>query len=529
MILLQKPKKCDFHYLVAIVAGSIGLITASSGGATLSTQPPAPVVSFNLVTVSEQEGLKMLLKQIDAAGGEKVATLAVLDKALAKLGRPTKLRGVVQFMRAKALDGSQEANMAMAAIVESVRLLPDHSAPLIAASEIYTFSGEPGIAADYLIRATQKDPAAARQIDAYEIDALIGRLESANDHRRVGKVSDTLLNIGWVGRDLTSGSSLARDAIKRRMSEGDVEGARALIPKLIVPADSRALLSLRAYQALWPDLEAWGGPKLRRQWKVYLDEARARWIASSSADSTRDYVAALAEARHDQTLIREILPILSEVADEDHFGMVFVVAPLARALVRQNQLDQAREMLDAAEKVWPLGSEANALNITLTRARVLLNTDRPAEALTMSEKALAEAKKWGEQINGSAVSAMHAYRACALHELGRTADAAESITITLTGGPILATEVYLCLDDVSAARQVLLNALKRPGQREDVIRYLQLDEPDYGSGKYSLKTRARLEELKKDSTLASELSKYGRVLPYELREGAPLEMSVTPL
>lgn len=517
---LTHCKRCFARGLLRVSAAmAMAMALPSASGANV---PQASLTDLlDVASPSEREGFIRLLKQVAEANGDRSATLKILDEAIAELRQPTKMRGLVQFYRAGLLNSDDEELLAGAAIEESIRLLPEHSAPLIAASEIYTFSGKPGMAADYLIRAGQKDPAAVRRVDNYEIDALIGRLREARDLRRIGALSDMLLGIGWTGRDLSSSSSLARDAIKRRLADGDVVGARALVEKLVVPSDSRDLLYVREYEPLWPDIEKWAGPMLERQWEIYLTEARARWAASKDASATREYVSALVSARHDATLIRDILPMFSERFDDDQFEMVFVVAPLAGALARQDRWGDVWNLFARAEKYWPMGSDANALNIPLSKARFLLSEDRPADALVQLDLALADAVKRRTEVNSGALAAMHSYRACALHELGRPSEAAGSIAAAISQGPVHAAETYVCLGDLATARQSLLSALKLVAERESAIRYLQVSEPRTGSGKYSRKIHARSEALKKDPALLAELSKYGRVLTNRLSDGAP--------
>ena len=489
---------------------------------------PLPV-PHEIALPSERELLKNLFAQMSAAGDEQASKLRALDAALVKLPYPTKLRGFVQFFRAQILISNSEEPQAMAAINESIRLLPNYSAPLIVASNIYTFSGEAGLGADFLLRACQIDPASVRRIQDYEINALIGRLESNRDRRRVGLLSDRLLQIGWIGEEIGSSSALATHAIKWQLDAGNLPAARALVHKLILPLHSRSLLVDKAYQQIWPEIEKAFGPKQERQWAIYLDEARKRWTASNHDASTQEYVSALIMAGHQDTLIRSVLPMFEKVAADDQFRLVFVVAPLAGALAHKDRWDEVDKLFDRAEKTWPLGSDANALNVTANRAKYLLHAGRPAEALAEINLAIADALTWKTEVGSSPLASMHFHKACALHELGRTAQAQDSIAIAINHSPVLAARLHLCLDDLGAARQALINGLKAPTEREHVIDFLQISEGGVYASAFSRRSQTRWQALQQDPQLRAETSKYGRVLPYRMADGAPAEKTEAEL
>lgn len=520
--------KKDSHHLVTHrfrpLRSFLALLAMSSAALPAAAQQGSLPDPFEIALPSERYVLRDLVSKLSGPEDGQAAQLSVLDAALARLSQPTKLRGFVQFLRADTLDTNEEYASAMAAISESVRLLPDHSAPLIAATNIYTFSNQPGLGADFLLRASQKDPESVRLIDDYEINALMGRLMLHRDRRRLGMLSDRLLEINWVGQDLGSSSALAEDAIKRRLENGDVTGARALVPRLVVPSHSRSLLTMNAYRRIWPDIEKWSGAKLERQWAIYLKEASNRWKASKGARASRDYVRALGMAGHDRILIRDLLPLFEKVDADEDFRMVFVVAPLAAALARENRWDEVEALFARAEKIWPLGSDANALNIAANRASHLLQAGRPGEALTKMNLAIGDASKWGTGVNRDALGAMHRNRACALFELGRGSEAGLSSGMAINVGPTSAAALHLCSGNMAAARHALLEGLKSETERESVIGFAQLSEDRPHAGPYARKIQARREALKKDPKLRSEIAKYGRVLPFRLADGAPPEV-----
>ena len=501
-----------------IIILQAALLASSPAHAELMP-PPEQVALPN-----EQQIVVDVSDQLNQVSDNKAA-LIVLDRALGRLHEPTKLRGYVQYFRAPwLLDQGRHAE-SVEAISESIRLLPGYSGPLITASQIYTYAGRPSEAADFLLRAIQLDPKEARKVDSYEVDALLGRLNIAGDDRRAETVGEKLLGIGWVGTDLDTSSNLALKAIKKKTAEGDIEGARSFVPKLVSPDHSRTLLVNNAYRQIWPDVERWAGQRLETQWPIYLNEARSRWKASNSPDTLGPYVRALLMAGHDDTLIAEALPILTGKLDPgEDYDLLFVAASVGRALARKGRWQDLNNLYAALDKVWPLGSDVNALNLAANRPNWLLHQGFYADALKAVDLAITEAKSHGTDVNADAIAGMYLTRACTLHQLHRDADARVSANVALPALRARHTAyLYLCLDDRRSAKQSLMSALANPDRRDDVLLYLQKDGTLPPQSEYGRMMRKREEALCSDPELASEAQKYGRILPYSLAGSAPKE------
>jgi tetratricopeptide (TPR) repeat protein len=521
---------------------SLALVSAAalSIASSASATPAVPAAEHALVPESavgakylppldrvaqpdEQPVLDELAKGL--AEGNEASLVPVMDAALKQLREPTELRGLVQFYRAGALLAENRHPEAIEAIEESIRLLPGYSGPLLAAASVYAYANQPSRGADYLLRASNVDPDTVRRIDDYEVNNLVRRLTFAGDRHRVEALSDRLLEIGWIGSSLDSRSSLAVAAIERRISDGDVSGAKALIPKLLVPAHSYGLLVDKEFSAIWPDIETWAGTKLERQWEIYLREARDRWSASRDTDVVLDYTRALIAAGHDRTVIREILPLfykkLNETQDQQ---LQFVVSSVAGALGREGRSEDAERLFERAQQVWPLRpGNPNALNVTANWGRYLHLAGKHARALEKIETALELARQW--EVNPDAIVAMQHYRACILHELGRGSEAGMSMLVAAAGKP--ADDVaglYLCTGNYEAARRTLVEGLESPEHRRGVLLFVQKSSAPSPRSEYGRKMEALIDRLKADPAVLAPVEKYGRVLPFSLREGAPAEL-----
>ena len=514
------------------------LLVASSVGATqptdqideqldLSDSTPAGPRYFpapeDFTGPGEQALLTGLTRSFAEQGATK-RTLLTLDEALGELPRPSKLRGVVQFMRSGFLIASNREAEAIDAIEESIRLLPGYSAPLLSAASAYAYANEPGKGTDYFLRAAEVDPQSVRKVDDYEVDNLMRRLNVARDERRARMLSDRLLEIGWVGSSLKSRSDLARTAIEQRIEDNNVAAAKALIPKLLVPAHTYELLIDKKYSAIWPDLEAWAGPRLENQWATYLREARDRWAPSKDVVATRDYLAALRAAGHDRTTIRDILPVferkLDPVRDNE---LQFVVAGVANALANEGRWNEVQALFAKAQDVWPLERKnVNSMNIAANWASNLLFEGKYEQALQRMDVALDLARQW--EINPDAVGQMYAYRACALHQMKRDSEAGVSIGIaSAVGFPNDLAYLHLCTGDRVAARQVLLDGLKSETGRGRVLAFMQKTSSRAVDSEYGRRLRAEIDQVKANPEILAEVQKYGRILPYSEGDGAPSE------
>lgn len=507
---------------------AVAAVMAPANAAAAASRIPSPSALYipRLEEFASPSELALLNAAMEASRNSESAEggLSALDHLLEKIAEPTQFRGFVQLMRADALSRLGRSPEAIQAIEESIRLLRGFSAPLIHAAMIHGFANEPAKAADFLLRAAELDPDSVRKVDDYEISAILGGLNYAGETARLGAVSDRLLQIGWVGSRLGSQSSLASDAIERRLNEGDLVGARSLVSKLLVPANSYRLLSQRDFMAVWPDIERWGGPKLSSQWALYLGEARERWAASKSIDTVQDYANALLSGRHYESVIRDVYPMLLGKLDRyESQDLIFVISGVASALAMKGRWDDADALFERTQKVWPLGSTPNAINIAGNRARYLLFSGKLDEALRYADLALAEGIK--KKVNPSALTTMHYTRACILHQLGRMDEADVSTRLALTRAyPGTAANLHLCRGDDKAAKRALLQGLKDPTRRESVIAFVQPDDnEELLPSKYAHWMATRRAVLTADPELRSAIEEHGRILPFTLHEGAPTE------
>ena len=471
----------------------------------------------------------MLAPMLRAGIGEGEAAvmkaMATLDAALARLPRPTRLRGFVQMLRAQGLMSANRPAAARAAADESVRLLPESGSPLLVSAIVAAYSGDSARAADDLLSASRLDPGALGDADAYEIENIIDRLDVDDEEGRLHALAERLLDIGWIGGRVETRSNLAMRAIAGQIGRGDEAAALANVARLIVPRHARLLLIDNRYRALWPEIERRGGIRLEKMWQLYISEAAARFRGDQRPDSRRSYVRARAAANHHDALVAEILPLLSGPLDADRDVDLIEIAPyVARALARRGQWEEADAIFERMLRTWPLGSMANAITLALNRAILVYMRGGAREGAAAIDAVMADARNWGGQVNKSVWGAMHHARACALHLVGEAASAAASRNIAAASESVDdVADLHLCFGDFEAARAALLGGLEEETQRIDVIAYVQpmADVPLPSAWARELADRRR--RLAADPLVLAAVARHGRVLPFSLSAGAPPE------
>ena len=124
--------RSSFASVLALALAGLG----APARAQISLPPPADATE------------QALLPEVGALLGSGHADLAKLDALLARLPRPTPLRGMVQLARGVMLNQPDRVAEATMAAEEAARLLPEQPGPKLLLSAILTFAGEPRRAAD---------------------------------------------------------------------------------------------------------------------------------------------------------------------------------------------------------------------------------------------------------------------------------------------------------------------------------------------------------------------------------------------
>lgn len=459
-----------------------------------------------------------------AAVNPNTADIATLDALLARLPRPTPLRGMVQTMRAYVLGKGQDEAKAVVAIEEAMRLLPDDVQPKLIAVLIFTFSGAEVRAADLWLQASRDVPAAARTTDPYVLSALVGRLRDRGENERADRVEARMGEIGLAAgsADDRSSSALARtrDAVRR----GDMAAAGESLTGITDPSDLATLYLDRGYAALWPRIADWAGARLELAHRRYLEELRRDWTPARGFTAAIPYARELSAAHAHPAVVGLFQPLFETpsktATDPDRLQLAPVVA---RALDRMGRGSEARALLAAQAAATANDRTGNGLNIDgayITLAAQNMDWQQVADRSTAF---LAKAAGYGAGINASATIKVRSLRACALSRIGQAdagrADAA-AVLSAAAQMPEPALELHLCRGDADAARALLIDRLANPDRRGWALKYVQpvALPPDTP---LSREQAALAHSIRTAPDVVAAATAVGRILPEPLAAGVP--------
>ena len=484
------------------------------------------------VTSQVASPMKMTTDAADRAVMAEVAGIVSSEKpdivrlnaVLAKLPRPTPLRGMVQTVRAGVLASAQDVGPAVAAVEEALRLLPDDPRPKMVAANIFTFSGSPQRAADLWMLASRESPDIARLMDRYVMMALVGRLTEIGDRSRADQVSARLGEIGFSAGLAPERSDAALASVREAMRTGRNEDALLGVTAIGDPEDLLTIYVDNRYKSLWPRIAEWAGPDLSAQTMRYLKELRGDWVAADNFITATPYARRLSTMHAKAAVVSIFLPMLEDLKPNENNEAAELLAPIvARSLAEVGRETEARTMLQNVKGKMSPDNVSNALNIDaayLTLATAIANWPL---VITEADGFLSKAKSLGTSVNRSASMQVQAWRACALLHTGQMA-AAELATAEvalderLAPGP--AMNMFLCRGETAAARALLIRRLSDETTRSWALRFVQPHHIDSATPLDRL-MEPQAQAVREAPDVVAAANQVGRILPTPLGTTLP--------
>ena len=488
-----------------------------------TAMPSSAQVVDPLVMTTDPGDVAVMAEASLAVAGSK-PDITRLNAVLAKLPRPTPLRGVVQTVRAWVLAAASDMGPAVTTVEEALRLLPDDPRPKLAATYIFTFSGSPQRAADLWMRASQESPDMARLSDRYLMTALVSRLTDIGDGVRADRVSARLGEIGFSAAlaPERSSAALARTRDAALNPRGD--DAQSLVTAIGDPNDLLSLYVDRKYKSLWPRIAEWAGTDLEPQSLRYLEELRADWTAADDFDTAAPYARRLASMEAYSAVVTLFLPMFDDDKwNNEQNGAEFLAPIVARSLARLGRVKEADDLLVKVAASMPVPDGGRGLNIDGTYVNLAATqTDWP-QLLVRADTFLEHAKPIANIINQSAMIEVLAWRACALSRLGRSTDAQRAMaTVVLAGSaaPNSVMSMYTCLGEVAAARTFIIARLADENTRTWALRFVQPVRNNMTTPLDRLINPIALEVRNAPDVLAA-VNAVGRILPKPVSKTLP--------
>lgn len=467
---------------------------------------------------------RKLLPEAAELFGVRDPDLAAVDALLKKLPRPTRLRAVAQMMRSGLLLNADRNHEAIDAAEEALRILPDETWPKFNGFYIMTFGGAPQRAADLWIAASIQSPEAARGIRVYILATLEDRLRAIGDHGRADRLMARVSEIGMVERNIDVRSAAALAGIRAKVTAGDIDAARGLVAQLAASSDMRSLYIDRRYERIWPAIEAWGGKNLETQERSYLEQLRSEWQAGHDFEAGAAYARGLRRVGAFQAVVDIFGPHLApEKLTRSVDQMEILAISLSASLTALGRTQEAVAMLKRVAALLPEDDGFEALNIWAAIAEAQLAQGQAGEAVDTAAAWRARAREIGAEINHDAVVGMALFRACALIEAGRAAEAGADIAdviLARNAMPAYALRLYACQNDVAKARTLILDHLPLEATRGWALSELQ-PQVEHGVTRRQKTFEAFQRALQADPELRTAAAKVGRIMVEPIGKGLP--------
>lgn len=314
-------------------------------------------------------------------------------------------------------------------------------------------------------------------------------------------------------------SLIAARAVKPAIAAGEIELAARMATILPDPQFYQSVLIDRAYEPIWPKVEASAGPRLKLALVGAVAHAREQLAAKPGDEKRRT---ALALALLQSSDLNGIIAMAESIerakgANQDYSEQdAWVLNYQAKALDALGRRAEADAVFDRIGLLSAEGDRGWVVNFAINRAVRLVHQGRWREALPASEYAISIAGKHGNEY-GRQIAAASRY--CAAYKLQPLDPALEPAWAAIKvraldsiGASVMAA---LCKGDNIAARQFVRAGLEDATKRAYTLELLQPREFElYPRQPSAIPDASTL--LNSDPQLKVLFHKYGRQLPAEL-------------
>ncbi len=396
---------------------------------------------------------------------------------------------------------------------------PDTLGVKLGAVYALAYTNEAQVAARWWTELAASDAKAARAIDGYTLDALMGNL-SAQDHLDTRAALLLALDrIGYEPGSAQQGEALAFAVFENAAPDParSADAQRAL-SRLDTPELVQRILARNTYAAYWSDIaqtpEAW-----RERAKRLVAARRAELREEDTGPGRRMLLGALCgfgDPAHvvavygpemDRLLAKRFDP--QTLDDLSHWA-----AQLARAYELAETPDAAKSFYRRVERAVAPYDGVNRINVTANHAKLLVDSGDALEGLLLIEPALAEMEELRTALNGR--YPMIAVRVLALDALGRLDEATQALASLEAGkqggiGTYVDTMVRLGRSEAAAAALTAQLSSRDP---DDALAFLQppLANRLTVSGRFVETSRRAMLA---DASVRAALSRVGRLVPVD--------------
>ncbi len=280
--------------------------------------------------------------------------------------------------------------------------------------------------------------------------------------------------------DMLTAEGIESALFKWEVEAGNIDAARALLPKLKSPDTVMETLGDRRFAELWPEIETLAGQNMAKVINALVDQ-RQTWLNADR--NNEEALKALAEAylyagRFDDVLqlvsSREPAPDAYDALTED---MTWALSAKIRALDALGRFEEASAIYDRIAALDPGQDRGWIVNFVINRAIRLVSLGQSERGLAAAERAGEIAAEYG---NDYARMLVRRSRICALAGMGKLAEAQALLadaTEHSADSPSSAVQAMLCAGADDEAAKTVRKMLDDPVQVGEIIERLQ--SPDF--------------------------------------------------
>lgn len=418
------------------------------------------------VAADEAAGLAHLRAAERAAAApapdRTAAAAAELDAALAALPRDTPLRWATQCLRASAGVGDEQA-----AGDECLRHYPDQPGVLMRRALAAFVTGESGTGATLVATVLRRHPEIGERLEPATTDGWLRQLDYDRLAGERAALVAALAGSRFGADDPGARSAVLREAALDRLATDDATGARTLADQVLDPADLLQMLVDRRYAALWPAVAAAAGPGLEGARERFVATARAAYEARPDAGRRRMLAGVLERTGHADEALAALRATLAEPAgpgrDDWYHASAAVRVPHLLARAGGGDADALLAPMRAELAGGTVADHPELGNVVPNLALAQIALGRPADALATLDR-----YPLGTVESPAAGAFVLAIRACALHRLGREAEAGP-LLVEVAGAFASNAEANTiatnCAGDADARARAWIARVRDPGQR----------------------------------------------------------------
>lgn len=463
---------------------------------------------------------------------EPLRGITLIEEIIPRLSEDSKLRIFLLTQRAALKVSSGDIRAGRAEFEALMQQFPQVGYVKLEAIDSLAYGKEAEFAVRQWIDLAASNPAAARSISGYTMGAMVGNLDTSGNS---SSASALFLALDRIGYD--PGTAALRNQMQLAIfvnaanDDGRENQATSALRKLTNPEVLLSLASQSRYQYYWEHI-ALDAKSLNAGGAAFLRELEKDFLAAENGVAAGRFLSAAVDFGDAQVVAKVYSQLLSRLlkdTDDSYYAQYdtpFWVSPIAFAWLAAGNPGAAEQQFKAALNRHADVQGTINLNISANYARLLLEIDRPREALALIDPAIAELTYSGGA--AAALAQMHLVRLRAYHQLGKLSEASDSRRY-LNEMPTAYLDTYvdamLLIGEEGMAKEAIIKGLRsyNPQQAIKVLQYPLARTRN----KVQAECQRKLELLRHDKDVLAALAAVGRIVPIVPIDAGPFDHVAT--